>query len=196
MLLLLALVMGAPPVRADSVAPRALEIYGENDPQRKMKVAIERMMGIYLVDPPRRHASEKVVIKGGRIRFDIWQPVGRNTDLELKTRAVKWLVFGRTGFSNGARGIFSEYPRVAEVMLVFHEVSRPDKKKRRRTRQTEKITRYLILKLGRQRFERLEIDVLERCVSRADCGTVFGKAFDGARFVSKYTAKRRKEAEL
>ncbi len=196
MLLLLALVMGAPPVRADSVAPRALEIYDANDPQRKMKVAIEQMMGIYLVDPPRRHSSEKVVIKGGRIRFDIWQPVGRNTDLELKTRAVKWLVFGRTGFSNGARGIFSEYPKVAEVMLVFHEVARPDKQKRRRTRQAEKITRYLILKLGRKRFERLKIEVLEGCVKRADCGSVFRSGFDGARFDRKYTAKRRKEAQL
>lgn len=172
-----------------------LQIYGADDPQREMKVAIEKMMGIYLVDPPRRHPSERVVIDGGRVRFDIWQPVGSNTDKELKTRAVKWLVFGRTGFSNGARGIFSEYPQVAEVMLVFHEVMRPDKQKRRRTKQAEQITRYLILKLGRQKFERLKIDALEGCVSRADCGAAFRSGFDGARFDRKFTAKRRKESE-
>ncbi len=173
----------------------AAAIYPPDDPQREMKADLERMMGIYLVDPPRRHPSERVVIDGGRVRFDIWQPVGRNTDVELKTRAVKWLVLGRTGFSKGARGIFSDYPSVAEVMLAFHEVTRPDKTKRRRTRQPDKITRYLIIKLARDRFERLDPAVYEGCVGRGDCAARFRSDFGRARFDRKYTARRRRESK-
>ncbi len=196
LLILVLAPFAAPPARADSVAPRAMQIYGPNDPQRELKVAIEAMMGIYLVDPPRRHDSERVVVQGGRIRFDIWQPVGRSTDAELKTRAVKWLLFGRTSFSSGARGIFSEYPQVVEVMLVFHEVNRPNKTKRRRTQQKEKVARYLILKLSRAKFSRLQPKAFEGCVGRGDCTALFRSGFDASRFDRKYVTKRRKDAEL
>lgn len=195
LLLLVLAPFAAPPVSPDSVAPRAMQIYGPDDPQREMKAAIEAMMGIYLVDPPRRHPSERVVIQGGRVRFDVWQPIGRNTDAELKTRAVKWLLFGRTSFSSGARGIFSEYPRVVEVMLVFHEVNRPDTKKRRRTQQTETLARYLILKLSRAKFSRLEPEPFRECVSGGDCEALFVSGFDANRYDRKYVAARQKEAE-
>ena len=63
-LLLPALASAQPaPRRADGVVPTAKSIYAADDPAAALKMQIERLMGVYLVDPPRRHASEKVVVK-------------------------------------------------------------------------------------------------------------------------------------
>ncbi len=189
-LALLALLLAAPEVH-----PRALEVYPHDDPDRQMKARIETMMGTWLVDPPRRHPSERVVLQGSRVRLDVWQPIGRNSDSDLKTRAVEWLVFGRLGWSSGARGVFSEFRDVSEVMIVFHEVLRPDKTKRRRKLQQEKVSRYLALKLTRRRFEEMQLAPLRGCVDRGDCAALFKSGFDDARFNGGYVSRRRAEEE-
>lgn len=192
---LLALLLAAPPgVRADSIPPRAKQIYGADDPYVGLKARVEALMGIYLVDPPRRHRSERVTLKKGRLIIDTWQPVARLSDAELKTRAVEWLVFGRTQYATGARGVFSELGGVNEIVLAFHEVIRPDQKGRRRSKKPDRIKRYLALRLTRSRFERLNIPALEGCVSRGDCQAQFRSAFTDARLNRKFTHRRR-EAE-
>ena len=181
-------------VRAEAVQPRAAKIYPD-DPLGKMKVQVERLMGMYLVDPPRRHRSERVKIKGGQVRIDMWQPVPRLTDIELKTRAVTWFINGRTQYASGVRGVFSEMPGVNEVLLVFHEVIRPDKKGRRRSKKKDKIKNYLALKLTRKKFERLKMRPIKICIEQNDCSTVFRADFSGARLDTKYTKARRAEDE-
>ncbi len=188
----------APPkVRADAIRPRAAQIYPDSDPWAGVKRRVEVLMGVYLVDPPRRHASERVhITKGKRVRLDLWVPVARLSDAELKTRAVEWLVFGRTRFATGVRGIFSEINGIDEVVLVFHEVIRPDNKGRRRNAaKAEQIKRYLAIRLSRAKFIRFNPAPAEGCVARGDCSALFRSAFDEARLDRKYTAARRAEDE-
>lgn len=173
--------------------PAPVRAFYGADPQLAQKARIEEIMGVYLVDPPRRHESERITLEGGRIRVDLWHPVGRSSDTELKTRAVKWLVFGRTKYATGARGVFSEVPGAQEVVLVFHEVVRPDEKGRRRSAQKDQINRYLAIKLERDRFERMNLEAFEGCISRGDCGALFRSAFGQTKFDRAYTAARRRE---
>jgi hypothetical protein len=197
MVLLALLLLSAPPrPRADSIPPRAMTIYGAEDPFVGLKTRAEVLMGLYLVDPPRRHRSERVHFtpKKRRLRFDLWQPVARLTDAELKTRAVEWLVFGRTQYAQGARGIFSEMGGVNEIVLAFHEVIRPKQKGRRRAKKPDQIKRFLAIRLTRKRFERLKMAALEGCVSRGDCQAQFRSAFSSAKMNRRYTRAQR-EAE-
>ncbi|MCA9545596.1 MAG: hypothetical protein KC613_14425 [Myxococcales bacterium] len=194
---LLALIPAAgaapPAVRADSISPRAARIYADSDPWAGVKRRVEALMGVYLVDPPRRHESERVhVTDGTRVRIDLWVPVSRLTDAELKTRAVEWLVFGRTQYASGVRGIFSEMAGIQDVVLVFHEVIRPDNTGRRRNRdKAEQIKRYLAIQLTRKQFLRFDPAPVEGCVARGDCSALFRSAFTSVRFDRRHTAARR-----
>ncbi len=175
--------------RGDAVRPRAAKIYPDSDPLAKQKARVEALMGVYLVDPPRRHASERVKVKGSRVQLDIWQPVARSSDTELKTRAVQWFVFGRTGYAKGVRGIFSEMAGIDQVTMVFHEVLREG---RGRKKGAETVKRYLVLRLDRRRFERMKVEALRGCVERGDCSRAFRSAFTSAKLERRYTARRRK----
>lgn len=182
-----------PRARRDAVAPRAAAFYSSKDPQRAEKERVDQIMGIYQVHRPVRHPSEQTRIKGRALQIDIWHPVGRNTDTELKARAVQWFIFGRTQYSDGVRGIFGELPKITDVRFAFHEVIRPDEKGRRRSKKPDKVKRYLLLHIDRKKFERLNIEAIEGCVGRGDCNRVFRSAFKDARFDRKYTAKVREE---
>ncbi len=153
---------------------------------------VEELMGVYLVHSPRRHESEKVVYKRGTLKIDLWHPVHRMSDVDLKTRAVQWLVFGRTQYSTGARGVFSEMPMVKRVILRFHEVVRAGKNTRRRVAR-ERRKRFLALSLTRKDFEKLELGPLETCREQTDCERLFKRGFSKAFFDARYTAKRRRE---
>jgi len=178
-------------VRTDAVGPRAAAFYDRSDRLATKKAAIDRIMGVYQTHPPRRHPAERVHIKGNAVQIDVWHPVGRSTDTELKTRAVEWFVFGRTGYADGVRGIFSEFPEIKDVRMSFMEVVRPDETGRRRSKQKDKVMRYLLLRLDRKRFERIDPEKLEGCIERGDCSRAFRSYFKGAKFNRKYTAKAR-----
>lgn len=183
--LLLALVgtadaQGVPERRREAVPPRALQIYGADDPLAALKVRVEELTGIYLVDPPRRHPSERVTLKGDAVRIQYWQTPTGFSDEELLARAVGWFLLGRTQYASGARGIFGEMPAVERVTLVFQDVVRPEKKGRRRGE--EEIHEYLTLELTRQRFESIDLDRVRQCVERVRCGPVAKEAFDRVKF--------------
>lgn len=154
---------------------------------------VEALMGVYLVHSPRRHESERVQHRKGTVKIDIWHPVHAMTDREIKTRAVHWLVFGRTQYASGARGIFSEMKGIKQVVLRFHEVIRTRKNSRRR-RGRERIKRFLALSLKRRTFEGLDIQKLTRCVEQDDCTQEFNRLFTKRYFDARYTAKRRRES--
>lgn len=179
--------------RVDAVAPRAVDVYGSDDPLAAQKARIDELMGVFQVHPPRRHAAERTRMKGKAVQIEVWHPVGRNTDVELKTRAVEWFVFGRTQYAQGVRGVFSEFPEVGDVRFAFVEVIRPDQKGRRQSKQEDQVKLYLLLHLDRRRFEQLPIEQLEGCVSRGDCSAEFRSSFKDARFDRQYTRKAREE---
>lgn len=179
--LALALLMAAP------------AIYDQDDPLIQMKQRVEALMGVYLVDPPRRHPSERVHVRGGQVRVDVWHPVAGLSDAELKTRAVRWLVYGRTQYAPGIGGVFGEMPGVNEAILVFHDVNRPTQTGRRRDTQPDTVKKYLAIKLTRKKFERLNMRVIEQCIAQGDCGTNFDVDFTKASFDARYVAQQRSE---
>lgn len=190
---LLALALPAALHAARNPAQNNLEAFYDGERDAALKVKIEEMMGVYMVLPPMRHPSEKVAVKNGQVRLNLWHPVGGLSDTELITRAVKWFVFGRNQYSKGVRGIFSERSDIREVLLVFHEVIRPDQKGRRQSAKGDRVKPFLAIKLTRKRFERLPIDKIRACVDAGDCRRLFTQAFDAAKFNRRYARQRRQE---
>lgn len=172
----------AEPVRADSFKPRAALVY-TGDPAAEEKLRVEDIFGLYLVDPPRRHTSERVELSGRQVLVQYWQPSGGFSDPELLTRATQWFLLGRTQFSPGVRAVFSEMPAVDEVVMTFHDVFRKDQKGRRLGE--ESVVPYLKVRMTRGRFDRLKLEPVRKCVDKGDCSAVFRAAFDEARFDRK-----------
>lgn len=186
-LCLAALLLSSVPCLAAAVGrpdfrPRAAAMYA-GDPSAGLKLRVEDIFGLYLVDPPRRHASERVELEGERVVLHYWQPASGFSDAELTTRATQWFLLGRTQFSPGVRALFSEMPATQEVVMVFHEVVRKDQRGRRLAE--ESVTPYMRVRLTRKRFERLKLEPVQACVDRGDCQAVFRAAFDEARFDRK-----------
>ena len=172
----------AEPVRADAFTPRAAQLYA-GEPEADLKLRIEDIFGVYLVDPPRRHASERVELDATRVAIRYWQPSAGQSDTELLTRATQWFLLGRTQFSPGVRAVFSEMPDIDQVVMSFHDVLRKDQKGRRLGE--ESVAPYLEIRLSRARFQRLRLEPVQACVSKGDCAAVFRAAFDDARFDRK-----------
>lgn len=191
--LTLALLIALPAFAKRNPAQKTLEAFYNGDADAALKVKIEEMMGLYMVLPPMRHPSEKVDVKNGQVRLNLWHPIGKLSDTEIVTRAVKWFVFGRSQYSQGVRAVFSEQPDVKEVLLVFHEVIRPDQKGRRQSAQGDQVKPFLAMKLSRKRFEQLPIDELRACVDAGDCRKLFSKAFDAGKFNRRYAREARQD---
>ena len=155
----------------------------------RLEAFAERAMGIYLTHGRRRHALERVQVKGTSVQINVWRPIGEDQDVQLKTDAVKWLVFGRTQFVDGARAIFSEYSRVKEIQVRFIDIVKPRRVKAGAPKERSKI--YLLLSLTRKRFERINGDAIRGCIGRGDCSKVFRSNFSSARFDRAYTKKMR-----
>ena len=166
-------------------------IYSPTDIGQDDKRRIEALMGVYLTAPPRRHRSERIEFRRSSVIIDIWHPIGQNSDADLKTRAVKWLIFGRTQYAKGARGIFSEFPQLKRVVLRFHTVTKVDQKGRRRSSKPDRIQSYLALALNRSQFERLDIEAMKICIEQADCSAAFKDAFTKSVFKRRYVARVR-----
>ena len=185
--------LASPAMAKRNPAQKTLQAFYEGDADAALKVKIEEMMGLYMVLPPMRHPSEKVDVKRGQVRLNLWHPIGKLSDTEIVTRAVKWFVFGRNQYSKGVRAVFSEQPEVNEVLLVFHEVIRPDQKGRRQSAKGDKVKPFLAIKLTRKRFERLPIDKLRACVDAGNCRNLFSKAFDAGKFNRRYAQQARQD---
>lgn len=182
--------------RADAARPRKANVYGADDPLAPVKLRIEDHMGFYLVEPPVRHTSERVEYKRGIVQLSFWQPIQGLSEQELIARAVQWIVFGRTQFSNGIRGIFSDLSEAKQVVVVFHEVIRQDEEKGKlkgRRAAKEKINPYLILGLDRRRFEQMDLGAIKRCIDASDCTREYKKYFGIAKFNRRYFKARQAE---
>ena len=160
---------GAPqpaPVAETLFIPTRDPFYPFDDADRELKIELEARLGVYLVAPPRRHSSERVELRRQRATFHLWHPVAEHSDQALVARALRWLLFGRTRYSGGARAIFSE-TQFETLTLSFHEVLREERGRRRRG--GESLKTYLSLTLTRARFESLDLDRIEECLERSRC---------------------------
>jgi len=177
--------------RGSSHEAGAENIYDPNEPHARLKGKVESLMGIYLVHPPRRHHSERIQIRKKTVKASVWHPVGEASDTELMTRAVKWLIFGRTQYASGARGVFSTFDKIDRITLVFHDVIRTRRSSRRRRSVREKVKDYLSLTIDRTQFERLNMTELRECVERLDCATVFAQRFTRKSVNQRFLRKSR-----
>ena len=168
-----------------------LRIYGPGDPDLDQKLKMEKMMGVYLTHPPRRHKSERITIRKGVVTVHVWQSIFGMSDDELKCRAVEWLVFGRTQYGQGGREVLSRFPKYKTINLRFHDVVRP-KNSRRKTNNAEKVVPYLSLNLRRKHLRVLELERLKTQIGDSRCRDVFKLPFEG-RLATKYTKRRRNQ---
>ena len=158
-------------------------------PKTKLESFVEQQLGVYFMTSRRRHPLERVVVRGSSIHVNVWRPIGDDQDIQLKTEAVKWLVFGRTQFNHGVGAIFGEYSRVKDIQIRFLDIVKPRRVKRGSAKEKSKI--YLMLKITRKRFERLNGERLRGCIERGDCSKSFRSLFSSARFDRAYTKKVR-----
>ena len=167
------------------------ELYPESDIWRNFKITAEEMMGLYLVDFPRRHRSEVVSLndKRNHIHFHLWVPIGNQSRVQLWSKAAYWLIFGRTQYAQGSRGLFSEINSLDKISLSFHEVIRPGQEGRRPSKKPDKIMQYLTLTISRTKFEKLNIEELRQCGMLLDCPKRIHRTFSYSHFNTRYYKK-------
>ena len=175
--------LAAVALQAAPNAARAEPAVYAGEPDADALARLDGAFGLYLTRPPRRHAVERVARVDDEVRLTVWVPAATQTDTELQTRAVEWLLLGRTQYAQGARTLFSDWPDIDRVLLTFVDIQRTEEKSRRASAET--ITPFLRVRLTRSRFERLKLKAVEACVEKGDCAAVFKAAFDEARFDRK-----------
>lgn len=178
-------------IKQEDAFPSAYDLYEENDPWRELKLAAEQEMGLYLVEPPRRHASEITDYSNEHLHFHIWRPISE-TKTTMWSRAVSWLVFGRIKYSKGAQQLFADLPSLKRMTISFHEVIRPDRKGRRRSKKPDKVYTYLTVSLTRSDFEMIDLEALRQCSYQLDCGTKVRSMMSLVKFNSRYVRRRLK----
>lgn len=163
-------------------------LYTEDDPWRDLKLSAEQQMGLYLVDPPRRHASEVTQWSNDQLHFHLWRPL-TESKRAIWSRAVGWLVFGRVRYSGGAQRLFEDLPTLKRITLSLHEVERPQKTKKGKKAE-DLVHTYLTISLKRADFERLDIQQLKRCSNQLDCGDEVRQQLSLLKFNSRYIKGR------
>lgn len=167
------------------------DFYPMEEPDRDLKMWAEQALGLYLVDPPRRHASERVDFSNQHLHFHLWRPIGQRSMVELWSEAASWLVFGRIKYSNGAQGLFSDLDRLERVTISLHEVIRPGQDGRRLSKEPDQIKIYLTISLKRDAFEKLDLQALKDCSINRDCDRKIRSAFSLVKLNSRYIKRHR-----
>ena len=155
-----------------------LGIYQPNDRALDFKIDIEKRMGVYLTHPPRRHKLERVDFSDAVATINVWQTVKGYSDDELKCRAIEWLYFGRTQYVEGGRGVLGAYRTLREIQLQFFEIVKT-KNSRRLKNNTEKVRRYLRLRMNANTMTTLDPSAVRDALERKECNDLFKKSFRG-----------------
>jgi hypothetical protein len=179
-------------VAQERAFPKRLDFYEPDEPDRDLKLWAERMLGLYLVDPPRRHASERVDYSSDHLHFHLWRPIGQRSMVELWSEAASWLTFGRIKYSSGARGLFGDLGTLKRVTVSLHEVIRPKQEGRRLSKEPDVVEIYLTISLTRADFERLDLDALRSCALNSNCDRSMRSAFSLVKLNSRYIKRRRR----
>lgn len=157
-------------------------IYAD-DPLANTKINIERHLGVYLVKFPQRDTIERVHIKGRNVDADLWHSIGSATEDDLACKAIQWLIFGRTQWALGARGIFSNYPDLNKLSLHFINVKKRDVQKQRVKRD---VIRYMSVSISRNKFNKLDVSQLQDDLLNRSCSAVARDTLSSYRFNQSY----------
>lgn len=187
----------------------AAELY-QDDPWYELKLSAEQEMGLFLVEPPHRHASEVTQYSNDHLHFHLWRPVSESNQATW-SRALGWLLFGRIKYSRGAQHLFAEIPSLKRITLSLHEVERAQgdktlgctskrkgKKRARRSRKrsrvgakTDKVQTYLTLSLTRENFEKLDVPQVKQCAQLLDCDRSVKQMVSLVKWNTRYLKSRR-----
>ena len=176
-------------IKQENAFPSAYDLYEENDPWRELKIAAEQEMGLYLVEPPRRHASEITNYSNEHLHFHIWRPISESRR-SIWSRGVYWLIFGRIKYSSGARQLFSDLSSLKRITISFHEVIRPKRKGRRRSKKPDKVYTYFTVSITRADFEKVDLELIRQCGRNLDCGRDVRSMMSLVKFNSRYVKRR------
>ena len=109
--------------------------------------------------------------------------IGARTEEQLACRAVEWLVFGRTQWSLGVRGVFSELPRVKKVSLQFINIRLRDGKNKEKPAE---VVPYMTVEMTRSKFDKLDVRALRSALEAQRCVEAANTYLSSYRFDNKY----------
>ncbi len=160
----------------------SLKTIYKNDDLFGTKLKMERHLGLYLVRFPQRDLTEKITITGKDVDADVWVSIGSQTEDDLACKALQWIVFGRTRWSLGARGIFSDFPDVKKLSINFTNIRHRDGA----NEAPKKLTTYLTVSLTRSRFEKINPTELRQALTENRCATVAREFLNTYKFNTAY----------
>lgn len=159
------------------------EVIYAQDPLANTKINIERHLGVYLVKFPQRDPLERINIKGRNVEADLWHSIGASTEDDLACKAIRWLVFGRTQWALGARGIFSNYPDLNKLSLHFINIKKRDVRKQR---VKSDVIRYMSVSISRNKFNKIDVAKLTDELQNRSCSAVARDTLSSYRFNQSY----------
>ncbi len=160
----------------------AADMYDDDDEDKALKLKVEGHLGLFLVKPPRRHASEVVELRRGRATIRYWYSLGPDAD-RVACDGLRWMVFGRDQWGGGAPGVFDD-TEITEINLHFVHVPKPRPGKKSRARDFHK---FVEMRLSTRKMEDLEVDEAMQAVESGEgCGRFMKRHFDRYRFNSRY----------
>jgi hypothetical protein len=96
---------------------------------------------------------------------------------------VEWLAFGRTQWSLGARGVFSDLAGVRKLSLTFINVRLRDGRNKKKSAD---VVPYLTVSLTRKKFGKLDIRGLRKDLEEGRCVEAARRHLSSYQFDNKY----------
>ncbi|MEZ4463347.1 MAG: hypothetical protein R3F43_02205 [bacterium] len=140
---------------------------------------MQRHLGLFVTTPDRREASERVVVKPGRLGLWFLRAVPADQREVAVCDGARWLLTGRLAGSTGAPALFAALPDVQDVTLVFYRLEtrvQPDAEGRyTQTRSPIPEARF---KVTRQKATQLDAAALRQTLTGARCASVAASVLD------------------
>jgi len=157
---------------------------------------------IYLTVPKRRHAKERVIVKGDEktgysAEIWYWRSLAQRDPAEEICSAYRWLFFGRGKYGQGASDAFKKYAGLTEIQLKFFDVETGTKlgKNKGEVLPTERVVPYLRLGVTKNSLQNRKADwgVLKSKMAGggAKCREVAGPFVDDQWFDDGYLKRGR-----
>lgn len=148
-------------------ANAAIDTMYPDDANRQLKESIEDTYGIYILNPSRRNAAEKVEIKGETVELWLYYDPRKPDYDKQKCEAYKWIMLGRFGVG-GAKPFFEKFPHYKYVDLVVYRLVGDrtlDKEGNYHISKTPSV--YMKMRLSRARAQKLDWAAVTKELKRA-----------------------------
>jgi hypothetical protein len=137
--------------------------------QDRLEALVHQYLGLYVVPPSRRDASESVSFAQGRLTV-VYRWPKKNKSRGLLCTGGRWLAVGRLTSARGARALFKALPRLNFIELRLVDIRTQVKPigdgKYRQERQIIELARF---ELSKERARKLDPKVLRATLSGQRC---------------------------